>query len=103
MKEIEFTAEEQQHSSQLKDLIVSYVGEKLNPEDGQVTVDLILDVFIEEFPEIIMVLAEENFLRGYKQAMLDVDQGTQFLTDNPDKLLEIQKEIERLNTENEPA
>ena len=96
MKEIEFKTEEQE-SSPLKDMITNYVGEKLNPEDGNVTMDNVLDVFIEEFPEFVMVLAEENFIRGYKQAMTDVDQGAKFLSDNPDKLLEIQRELERLS------
>lgn len=99
MKEIEFTTEQ---DSPLKDIIVNYVGEKLNPENDQVNIENILDVFIEEFPEMIMAIAEENFIRGYKQAMLDIDQGTEFLSQNPDKLLEIQEELERLNKQDEP-
>ena len=71
MKELEFQNEEQ--SSPLKDLIVNYVGEKLSPEDNQVTLEHVLDVFIQEFPEMILAIAEENFIRGYKQAMQDIE------------------------------
>ena len=31
-----------------------------------------LEVFAEEFPEFVLALAEENFIRGYQQAMNDV-------------------------------
>jgi hypothetical protein len=29
----------------------------------------------EEFPEFLMVVAEENWIRGYHQALEDVDSG----------------------------
>ena len=48
----------------LKDLVVSYIWEKLDgPED--ITVDMAVEVFMEEFPEFLLAVAEENFLRGY--------------------------------------
>ena len=59
----------------LKDMFVTYVGNKLNPKDGNVTVEMIVDVLAEEFPEFLMVVAEENFIRGYEQAIADVDAG----------------------------
>jgi len=56
----------------LKDLVVSYIGEKLaGPED--ITVDMAVEVFMEEFPEFLLAVAEENFLRGYEQALTDVE------------------------------
>jgi hypothetical protein len=56
----------------LKDLVVSYIGEKLaGPED--ITVDMAVEVFAEEFPEFLLAVAEENFLRGYEQALTDVE------------------------------
>lgn len=58
--------------SKLKDIIVSYVGEKTNPENDEVTVERIVDVFAEEFPEFLVVLAEENWINGYTQALNDV-------------------------------
>ena len=59
----------------LKNMLVEYVGEKLNPEDTIVTVAMIIDVLAEEFPEFVMVLAEENWIRGYHQAIEDIETG----------------------------
>ena len=67
---------EVQTNSELKDLIVNYVGTKKNPENDEVTLQLVLDTFSEEFPEFVLPLAEENFIRGYNQALFDVDQGS---------------------------
>ena len=66
---------EVQTNSELKDLIVNYVGTKKQPENDEVTLQLVLDTFSEEFPEFVLPLAEENFIRGYNQALFDVDQG----------------------------
>lgn len=59
--------------SPLKKWFVDYVGQKINPVDGNVTVEMIVDVLAEEFPEFLMVIAEENFIRGYQQAMSDIE------------------------------
>ncbi len=59
----------------LKNMFVEYVGEKLNPEDQNVTVEMLVEVMAEEFPEFLLVLAEENFLRGYEQGLTDVQAG----------------------------
>ena len=56
----------------LKEYIVEYVGEKLDPDDEAVTVEMIINVLAEDFPEIVLALAEENFIRGYKQGLADV-------------------------------
>ncbi len=61
--------------SALKSWLVNYVGEKTNPESGNVTVENIIDVMAEEFPEFLMALAEENWIRGYHQALTDVEVG----------------------------
>jgi hypothetical protein len=57
----------------LKTLVVDYVGNKVNPESGQVTVEMIVEVLAEEFPEFVLALAEENWIRGYRQALDDVE------------------------------
>ena len=62
-------------NSELKDIIVNYIGTKKNPENDEVTLQLVLDTFSEEFPEFVLPLAEENFIRGYNQALFDVDEG----------------------------
>ena len=59
--------------SPLKQMVVDYIGERLDPEDGDVTVQMAVDVFAVEFPEFLLAIAEENFLRGYHQAMLDIE------------------------------
>ena len=57
--------------SELKRLIVNYVGETLELEEN-VTVEDLVQVFAKEFPEFVLALAEENFLRGYRQALVDI-------------------------------
>jgi len=59
--------------SGLKKLVVEYIGEALEPEDGDVTVEMVIEVFAKEFPEFLMAVAEENFIRGYQQAFVDVE------------------------------
>jgi hypothetical protein len=55
----------------LKELVVNYIGDRLaGPED--ITVDMAVEVFAAEFPEFLLAVAEENFLRGYEQALVDI-------------------------------
>jgi len=62
-------------NSSLKKMVDSYVGQVVKPLDDEVTVEMIISVLADEFPEIIMPLAEENWMRGYHQALKDVDEG----------------------------
>ena len=57
----------------LKDMVVNYIGERIEPEDGNVTMQMAIEVFATEFPEFLLVVAEENFLRGYQQALDDIE------------------------------
>jgi len=59
----------------LKEMFVDYVGNKVSPEDDSVTVEMIVETLAEEFPEFLMVVAEENWIRGYHQALEDVEEG----------------------------
>ena len=59
----------------MKEFIVNYVGEKTSPENDEVTVSMIVDTVAEEFPEFLMLVAEENWIRGYQQALNDVAFG----------------------------
>ena len=70
--------------SELKEWLVDYFGNKENPDDSGVTVEMIINTVAKEFPEFLLVVAEENFLRGYEQALDDIkmlnkedDQDTQ--------------------------
>ena len=69
----------------LKQLFINYVGEKLQPENGDVTVEMVINVMAEEFPEFLMLLAEENFLRGYQQALSDVEQFNKNVQDTQEE------------------
>jgi hypothetical protein len=57
----------------LKQLFLDYVGGIHNPEDGKITVEMIVSVMADEFPEFMLVMAEQNFTQGYKQALSDVE------------------------------
>tara|TARA_R100000152_G_scaffold20730_1_gene15636 strand:- start:5326 stop:5616 length:291 start_codon:yes stop_codon:yes gene_type:complete len=61
--------------SPLKDWLVDYVGNKLGPDNEEVNVEMIIQVVAEEFPDFLLVVAEENFIRGYRQALTDVEEG----------------------------
>jgi hypothetical protein len=56
----------------LKELVVNYIGERLARSE-EITVDMAVEVFAAEFPEFLLAVAEENFLRGYEQALSDVE------------------------------
>jgi len=67
--------EEVEPDNELKSWLVNYVGERNNPEDGKITVEMIVDTISKQFPEFLMVVAEENWVRGYHQALSDVTEG----------------------------
>ena len=56
----------------MKEWLVDYVGQATQPKDGNVTVLMIVEQMLKEFPEFLMAIAEENFIRGYEQAIEDV-------------------------------
>ena len=61
----------------VKTWLVDYVGTKENPDNGEVTVEMIVETLAAEFPEFVMALAEENWIRGYQQGIHDVEAGRQ--------------------------
>lgn len=63
--------------NELKEWFINYVGEKKAPEDGVVTVGMVVEIFAQEFPEFLMVVAEENWIRGYRQGVSDSEVGIQ--------------------------
>jgi len=68
--------------NELKDFIVSYVGQAKKPEDDQVTLEMVVDVLAEQFPELVLCMSEENWVRGYQQALTDVEEGERYLREN---------------------
>jgi len=73
--ELEFERETVQKDNPMKTWLVDYVGEKMNAQNGEVTVDMIVEAMAAEFPDFVMLVAQENWLRGYQQALHDVDYG----------------------------
>lgn len=61
----------------LKQILVDYVGKTSETED--ITAEMIVEKMAEEFPEFVMAIAEENWIRGYQQAIHDVDKGQELL------------------------
>tara|TARA_R100000329_G_C7510194_1_gene179652 strand:- start:243 stop:485 length:243 start_codon:yes stop_codon:yes gene_type:complete len=64
-----------QPENEMKTWLVNYVGDKLQPQNDEINVEMIIKVMAEEFPEFLMPLAEENFIRGYRQAVHDMGQN----------------------------
>jgi hypothetical protein len=60
----------------LKELVVDYIGNRLEAPE-EITVDMAVQVFAAEFPDFLMAIAEENFIRGYQQAMDDIESTQQ--------------------------
>ena len=63
--------------SPIKKWLVDYVGKDNSPEDDEVTTEMIVECMAREFPEFLMTVAEENWVRGYQQALADIDYGRQ--------------------------
>ena len=59
----------------LKEMLVEYVGNKFATEEDEgefeVTVQMIVETLAHEFPEFVMIMAEENWVRGYQQGIDD--------------------------------
>ena len=64
-----------ERDSPLKQMLLEYVGNKYaTPEDEgefEVTVQMIVETLAHEFPEFVMIMAEENWVRGYQQGIDD--------------------------------
>ena len=79
--ETEMLKETVETDTEMKDWLVNYVGEKHDPNSGEVTVEMIVETMATEFPEFLMAVAEENWIRGYHQALDDVDAGQTMAND----------------------
>ena len=66
--------------TELKEIIVNYTGKVLKPDTEEITVEQVIEVFAKEFPEFLLAVAEENFIRGYHQALTDVEEGEKIAT-----------------------
>ena len=64
-----------QKENDLKNFLVNYTGDMLGPKDDNVTVEMVIEAVATDFPEFLMAAAEENWGRGYHQALVDVEDG----------------------------
>jgi hypothetical protein len=71
--------------NELKEFIVQYVGKKMLPDDGNVTVGMVVETFVDDFPEFLMAVAEENWIRGYHQGLSDVEEGEKLAALDPEE------------------
>ena len=65
--------------TEIKNWLVEYIGNKLNPENNEVTIEMVIKTMAKEFPEFLLPIAEENFIRGYKQALEDIEEGRELV------------------------
>ena len=70
--------------NELKTFLVEYVGDKEKPENDEVTVEMIVNTMAKEFPEFVLTVAEENWIRGYQQAMVDAEFGQRAIEEESD-------------------
>lgn len=77
MEEQEPLEEVVEPDNDLKNILIEYVGDKLELDPGAdfVTLEMIVDAMAEEFPDVVLAIAEENWVRGYHQALQDVETG----------------------------
>jgi len=70
----------------LKEMLLEYVGNKFATDEDEgefeVTVQMIVDTLAHEFPEFVMIMAEENWIRGYQQGLDDATKLHQEQTAN---------------------
>ena len=75
--------------TELKNIIVEYVGDKVNPEGDEVTLEMVVETLATDFPDVVIALAEENWIRGYRQALEDAESARKL----------IEKEMEEMGDE----
>jgi hypothetical protein len=80
-EETEGLKETVETDTEMKNWLVNYVGERHDPDSGEVTVEMIVETMATEFPEFLMAIAEENWVRGYHHALNDVDAGQKMAND----------------------
>jgi|TARA_E500000305_G_scaffold68277_1_gene54388 hypothetical protein len=63
------------NNTPLKQMLLEYVGNKYTTSEDEgefeVSVQMIVDTLAHEFPEFVMIMAEENWARGYQQGLND--------------------------------
>jgi hypothetical protein len=88
MKDQDFTTlgNEVEKTNDLKEYIVNYVGQREDPDDEKVTISMVVETLASDFPELVLCISEENWVRGYQQALTDVEEGEKYLRETNEKL-----------------
>ena len=63
----------------MKEWLVNYVGNLQKDDVQEITTEMIVETMAVEFPEFLMAVAEENYIRGYEQALDDAERGWELL------------------------
>lgn len=93
----ESSAGEEWTEGPLKAMLIDYVGAQHEPhlgESEEITVEMIVETMANEFPEFLMMIAEENWIRGYQQAIHDVDEGQRLLAEHHDTEAKLTSSVE---------
>lgn len=84
MKNPDLSKEIYPSESELKEIIISFMGTTSDSVNEKVTVEKVIDLFAEQFPELLVVVAEENWINGYTQALNDLEYSNKMLQDTRD-------------------
>ncbi len=57
--------------NELQEDLVRHVRDRTN--EDQVTLGQVIGILASEFPELVITIAEENWIRGYKQGLDDAE------------------------------
>jgi len=57
--------------NELQEDLVRHVKSRVN--EDQVTLGQVIGILASEFPELVITIAEENWIRGYKQGLDDAE------------------------------
>ena len=59
--------------NELQEDLVRHVGNRIDVHKDQVTIGQVIGILASEFPELVITIAEENWIRGYKQGLDDAE------------------------------
>ena len=57
--------------NEIQEDLVRHVRNRIN--EDQVTLGQVIGILASEFPELVITIAEENWIRGYKQGLDDAE------------------------------
>ena len=62
----------------IKEIILEYISSNNSNNSNtipiDITIEMVIDTLSKEFPELLLPIAEENYIRGYHEAMDNLNQ-----------------------------